>query len=433
MNTAAQSPSDHFKKTLNASKLVSTRNALVVIFSLQIIFSLAVRYFSYLGDNSEQTLQHLLAYFTAEDIAKGTEYHRAGFLSGLVAKFVSILLTVIFVFTPFSRKLEDFFTAKSKNFVTLCFYFLSVYFLIETIVSLPFSYYFGFVLEHRFGFSRMNNVEWMLLELKQIGLSFVIWIPLEIGALLLLKRFSKIWIYLVPMAAFSLTLLWIAVWPLVVTPIFYDYEPLPEGALKEKIIMLAETAKIDVENIYKINESRYSNHTNAYFTGWGNNKKIFLYDTLLNKHTDDEIISVLAHEIGHWQLNHSVKKVFLSSVLLFIGCIIALQIFNATRRENKIPLLHLYSPSTFPFILLLSSFISLVTDPVESAYSRACESDADAIALNLTNDAESFIESHKKMARENSTRLNPHPFTKNWHSHPTTLERIYMAEEFRKK
>src|SRR5262245_61961215 len=129
--------------SLHSVRKISARNVLIGIFAVQVTFSLALQYFSYVGDTSQQTIEQILTYFTADDIQNGIEYDRAGFTSNLIARLIGILLTISFVFTPLSTKIETYFSSRSKNsFILLCLYYLTAYFIIYKIIYLPFNYYF---------------------------------------------------------------------------------------------------------------------------------------------------------------------------------------------------------------------------------------------------------------------------------------------------
>ena len=131
-------------------------------------------------------------------------------------------------------------------------------------------------------------------------------------------------------------------YPILITPIFYNYKPIDEGSLKTKIVNLCEHAKIKVENVYVINESKYSGHTNAYFTGWGENRKIFLYDTLIKNHTEEEVISVLGHEIGHWTHNHELTLLVGNTIEMFLLCLLIGVIFKIAKNGNEFVLKEIY-------------------------------------------------------------------------------------------
>jgi STE24 endopeptidase len=388
---------------------------------------------SYVGSDSPELQSRTLQYFTADDIQTGIEYGRRGFFARIASQIIDFIILGIFAFTSLAIRIEKYLESKSKNryYLMVALFFIS-FSIIEFIASLPLQYYFGFVLEHKFGFSKMTFVDWVIYTAKSalVGLGFGMLIAL--GAAFILKTFEKTWKYLIPLGSLILGLIFSILYPIIITPIFYDYKPIDEGSLKTKIVNLCDHAKIKVENVYVINESKYSGHTNAYFTGWGNNRKIFLYDTLIKNHTEEEVISVLGHEIGHWTHNHELTFLVGNTIEMFLLCLLIGYIFQVAKTGNEFVLKEIYSPSSWPLLFLIISLAGTITNPFWNTFSRYQESQADMEALVLTNDKKSFIDTEIKMAKDNKSRLNPHPWVVFYsYSHPMTIERIKMAEEFK--
>ncbi|TGL96276.1 M48 family peptidase [Leptospira barantonii] len=408
------------------------KTVLFIFYVFQILFTLTMKFLSYQGDESPQIHEQILKYFTQEDVVKGIEYARSGFFASVLSDLIDFVVAGLFVFSPLAVRLEEWIERKTKNrfYLTVLFFFF-VFSAIQFFVSIPFQYYFGFVLEHEFGFSKMTFLDWVIYTAKGLGIGIVGGSVAVLGVAFLLKKFERAWKVLVPIVTLLLGLLISILFPIVITPLFYEYKPIEEGSLKQKIISLCDHAKIQVENVYVINESKYSGHTNAYFTGWGQNRKIFLYDTLIQNHTEEEIISVLGHEIGHWTHNHQIKDIAISTIETLLLCFLLGYLFQKFKKEGSISLRELYSPSTLPFLFLLLSLFGSLTRPVWSSLSRYQETEADLEALVLTRDKKSFISTEVKMAKDNQGRLNPHPSEIfYYHSHPTTLQRIQFAERW---
>lgn len=409
------------------------KTVLFIFYVFQILFTLTMKFFSYQGDESSQLHEQILKYFTEEDVAKGIEYARSGFFASVLSDLIDFVVAGLFVFSPLAVRLEEWIERKTGNrfYLTVLFFFF-VFSAIQFIVSIPFQYYFGFVLEHKFGFSKMTFLDWVIYTAKGLGIGIVGGSVAVLGVAFLLKKFERAWKILVPIVSLIFGLLISILFPIVITPLFYEYKPIEEGSLKQKIVSLCDHAKIQVENVYVINESKYSGHTNAYFTGWGENRKIFLYDTLIKNHTEEEIISVLGHEIGHWTHNHQIKDIAISTIETLALCFLLGYLFRTFKKEGSVSLRELYSPSTLPFLFLLLSLFGSLTRPVWSSLSRYQETEADLEALVLTRDKKSFISTEIKMAKDNQGRLNPHPSEIfYYHSHPTTLQRIQFAENWK--
>ncbi len=411
------------------------KKGILLFFLVKVVGIFIIKFLSYRGDTSPDMTQSILTYFTMEDIQKGEEYSRKGFEIGLISGILDFLLIYLLIFKGLSSKLEDALALFTKNhfFLTsLCF--ISLLFVVDFFLELPFSIYFEYFLEKEFGFSNMTPTAYLLFTIKNFLIGLGSSLLIGIGCLYILKFFKKTWYFLIPLASILLGLLISILFPIFITPLYYETAEIEDGSLKSKIQQLCKKEDINLSQIFIIKESEYSNHTNAYFTGWGSERKIFLYDTLIQNHSEDEIISVLGHEIGHWKHNHQIKDIFMEASLLFIGCFMMNGIFYLSKREGSLFLKEIYNPSTIPFIILIFGLLHFLVRPIESRFSRLDETQADKEALLITGDVESFISTEIKMARDNKSRLNPHPLIVFlYFSHPKTIDRILLAEEYRKK
>ena len=399
---------------------------------LEIFFSLFLEFLAFQGDTSLESKVKILKYFTEQDIQIGVEYSRRGFEIKIISKIIQFFLLLILLFTNLNLRLEEFLSKKFKDsFWKISLSYLFILYTILFLIKLPFSFYFGYILEHQFGFSNLNLTNWFILKLKIYFLSLSSICFIGYILLALIKKLPKLWLYIIPIFSFSFSLLFSILFPIFITPLFYKFHPIEEGNLKNKIIELSNKVNISIESIYVIEESEYSKHTNAYFTGFGENKKIFLYDTLLKNHTQEEIISVLGHEIGHWKGSHQLKDILYSTLELFLITQILYFSFQFAKK-NSFPLNNIYSPSSIVFLFAMYTLYGSFNQPLWSKLSRIQETEADIEALNLTKDKKSFIDTEIKMAKDNKSRLDPHPFVETYfYSHPKTLDRIQLAEDFK--
>jgi STE24 endopeptidase len=178
--------------------------------------------------------------------------------------------------------------------------------------------------------------------------------------------------------------------------------------------------------VFVIDESRYSNHTNAFFTGLGPTKNIYLFDTLLRDHPEGEGLAVVGHEAGHWRGAHVLKGLVLGTAALFAGALLLSWLYP--RLAAGAGWRPLADPGSLPAVLLLALLGSFFASPLECLVSRAFEREADRAALELTGDRASCVETERRLARTNRSNLLPHPLVVWWYySHPPPLERIEMA------
>jgi len=221
--------------------------------------------------------------------------------------------------------------------------------------------------------------------------------------------------------------------PLLIAPLFNTFTRIEDEGLRRRVTELAGKAGIAVKDVFEMDASIRTKKHNAYFTGLGNTKRVVLYDTLIRDSSIDEVASVLAHEIGHWQRKHIWKGIALagvgSAVLLFLLSKLLLVGANwsAFRFDSPVDV------ASLPLIMLFLTLANFVGSPVQSSISRHFERQADWTALVLTDNPGTFIESEKKLALRNLADVDPPPFLE-WffYSHPSPLRRIRMAEEYRR-
>ncbi len=213
--------------------------------------------------------------------------------------------------------------------------------------------------------------------------------------------------------------------PYVIEPLFNKFSPVQDELLKDKIVALTKKAGIQASRILKVDASKRSRHTNAYFTGIGRTKRVVLYDTLLEHMDRNEILSVLAHEIGHWKKKHLLKTLAAFEIFSFLGIYVSYRIIQSDM------LLHVFGIGTGTFFakLLLLGFIAGIflfpLRPIANLVSRRHERQADLASYELTGDAGSMVNALIKLSKENLSNFYPHPlYVAFYYSHPPVSERI---------
>jgi STE24 endopeptidase len=304
------------------------------------------------------------------------------------------------------------------------FFFMLLY-LAGTILDIPFNLYDTFVIEKKFGFSTMTPRLWFADLLKSLFISVVILFLLTAPVLALIERAGRswwIWAWLF-FALFQFLVIWL--YPIVIAPLFNKYEPVKNEDLRERILNLMKKTGLRASGIYQVDAGKRSRHSNAYFTGIGKTKRIVLYDTLLGSHTSEEIVSVLAHEIGHWKKKHVLKQ------LILIG-VFSLCVFYLISRMIEWPLLY----KTFGFEEMTPSAGILLTAillkpaayflaPIGAMISRRFERESDRYTFELIGSTGALCNALKRLAKDNLSNLYPHPlYVWFYYSHPPLTERI---------
>lgn len=300
---------------------------------------------------------------------------------------------------------------------------------IGMIASLPFSWYATFRIEQRFGFNRQTLMAWLADRLKGLAVSLVLGVPFLYGVLALMTRGGALWwlwAFLFVMA-FQVFLLWL--YPVAIAPLFNRFSPLAEGELKARLEALAQKAGFRTRGLYTMNASRRSGHSNAYFTGLGRAKRIVLFDTMLERMSADETLSVLAHEIGHFRKHHIRQR-------LIVGTAAALAGFYALAWLAEWPPLFaafgFASPSPHALLALAALGGGVLTfwlAPLSAWWSRRHEYEADAYSVGLAGMPEALKTALVGLSRQNLSNLHPHPWYSAVHySHPPLSQRVAAIE-----
>lgn len=335
-------------------------------------------------------------------------------------------LVIVFLFLPF---LAGAISACKLHFILQALIFFGILAAAGGVVGLPFNLYSTFVLEKKFGFSTITWRLWLTDFFKSIIISAIlmgILISVLMAFILYLPSswWFTAWVFF---TLFEILLLWL--YPVVIAPLFNKYEPVQDESLAQRITALMAKAGLKTQGIYQVDAGRRSRHTNAYFTGIGKTKRIVLFDTLLKSHTPDEILSVLAHEIGHWKKKHILKQLIFMIIVSFAALYIvyALVTFPVLYSAFGVPPQAIYVGLFL--ISLYGSSIGFFITPVSSAVMRRYEREADQMAVELVGTAEHMAAALKRLAKDNLANLHPHPlYVWFYYSHPPLVERIAALE-----
>lgn len=305
---------------------------------------------------------------------------------------------------------------------------LLAYTLIASALDLPFSIYNTFVIEEKFGFNRTTIKTFIIDIFKGAALALIIGIPLLYIILWLMEQMGNLWWLYVWMVltGFSLLMMWI--YPIWIAPIFNKFKPLEEGDTLDRIKNLLNRCGFSSNGVFVIDGSKRSSHGNAYFSGFGRNKRIVFFDTLLKMLDDDELEAVLAHELGHFKKKHIIKSMFISFATTLTGLAILAWLMKTDWFFHG---LGISTPSTYMALLLFTLVVPVFTfafQPLFSMFSRKNEFEADAFAAEQT-DANNLIKALVGLYKENSSTLTPDPlYSAFYDSHPPASVRIAQLQ-----
>lgn len=351
-------------------------------------------------------------------------YKKANYRFGIWSSAFSLVLTLAFLLLDGFEYIDNLARSFSNNPIVIALLFFGIITLVSSILTMPFSYYKTFVIEEQFGFNKTTKKTFVLDKIK----GFLMMAIIGSGVLSII-----IWIYQLTQEQF-----WLYAWGVVtvftvfmnmfysklIVPLFNKQTPLEEGNLRHKISDYAKSVGFNLDKIFVIDGSKRSTKANAYFSGFGSEKRVTLYDTLINDLNEEEIVAVLAHEVGHYKKKHIIfnliTSILLTGITLYILSIFisnpllsnALGVEKASFHVGLVAFGLLYSP------------ISAVTGLFMNHLSRKFEYQADNYA-KTTYEPQPLITSLKKLNKNSLSNLTPHPaYVFIHYSHPTLLQRV---------
>lgn len=355
---------------------------------------------------------------------KSQRYKKEKYQFGILTSSVSIIATLLFFFLDGFEFVDQIARGISSNEIVIALLFFGIIMFANDLLSTPFSYYNTFVIEEKFGFNKTTIKTFILDKIKGwlmaiiLGggiLSLIIWFYQSTGPNFWLYAWGIVILFSVFLNMFYARL---------IVPLFNKQTPLEEGSLRSKIETYATQVGFSLKNIFVIDGSKRSTKANAYFSGFGREKRITLYDTLINDLEEDEIVAVLAHEVGHYKRKHIIYNLFVSIMTMgitfwLLSLFVGMPIFSEALGVS-IPSFHI---GLIAFGILYTP-ISEITGLLMNLLSRKFEYEADDYAKN-TFKPQPLVTALKKLSKNSLTNLTPHPAYVFMHySHPTLLQRF---------
>ncbi len=367
--------------------------------------------------------------YKAEDYRKSQEYIRATTRFGLVGSSFTLFLLLAFWFSGGFDWFDQ--VVRGWNFVPLASGLLYIGILIFTysLLTLPFSIYGTFVIEEHFSFNKTSPRTFFLDQVKGLGLALLLGGPLLASILALFEYAGPYaWLYCwIAVVIYSLAMQYVA--PTWIMPLFNKFTPIESGELKEAILRYAHSINFSIKNVFVMDGSKRSSKSNAFFTGFGRNKRIALFDTLIAQHTVPEMVALLAHEVGHYKKKHILQGTIIgilhTGVIFFLLSIFIssqglYQAFYMTQQSIYAGLLF-FSLLYTPMELVLSVFMQMI--------SRRNEYEADHFAAETISEPSILIDALRKLCATNLSNLTPHPFYVFLnYSHPPLLQRVQAIQ-----
>lgn len=362
--------------------------------------------------------------YTPEKFDEAKSYHRDNYKLDLISSIFSFVVILAMLFTSGFGKLHNWIATYNSNEIVQTLIFFGILFIASDIISLPFTIYSIFKIEEKYGFNKMSPGLFLTDKIK----GYILTVILGGSILLAFTWFyntagNNFWWYAWIMLT-SVTVFFAMFYTSLIVPIFNKLNPLEEGELRSQIINFTNKVDFPLSNIFLIDGSKRSTKANAYFSGFGKKKTIVLFDTLLKDHSTDELVGILAHEIGHYKKKHVITGIFMSvvqtGIMLFILSLTVGSEALTTAMGSEGVVFHL---GLLAFGILYSP-LSMFTGLVGSYISRKNEYEADDYAKEHHR-ASALAESLKKLSINHLSNLNPHPWYVFFHySHPPLVLRL---------
>lgn len=378
--------------------------------------------------------KELEGHVDSEKLKQVCAYEDAKYFFWIPKNIVNMIISVALVVSGFYVWVFNLSWDWTSNvyLTILLFVFLSS--IPSTVLMIPFKLYREFKIEKKFGFSNMTLKMYILDSIKETLVSLLIAVPLILAAVAFIGHFEKLWWLYFGLVYLAIALGLSYVYPIWVAPLFNKFVPLEDGELKEKIEVLFEKTGFKTSGIFTMDASKRSNHSNAYFTGLGKNKRIVLYDTLVNQLTTEEVVAVLAHELGHCKHHHITKRMVITVPLIFA----ALFAVGVLIKNDSLYAGFGFDPEKgFAALKFVGMFLlglsfggfDTIASLISNASSRRDEFQADRYSRDMCGSGTPLSTALIKLNKENLSEIVPPKIYSAFnYSHPPLLERIRAVD-----
>lgn len=380
------------------------------------------------GFDAERATEAYLAVLSDEQRAKSDAYYEGGYWIQLWGLLFMAGVTALLLFGGISRRMrERAERVTAKPFLMTMIYAL-LWIVVMFVLDLPFSIYENFFREHQYGLSNQTFAAWFGESLKALGLELLFLPPLLALLYAAIRRAGDRWWIWASAIAVTAALFIGIIAPVLISPLFNKYTPLPPGRVRDEVLALARANRIPATDVYVVDQSRQTTRISANVQGMGGTMRISLNDNLLNRTSLEEIRLVMAHEMGHYVLNHSVRLLVYMSLILIAGFFVLHRALDAVlaRWGARWGITGRADPAGLPLaIFILTLFMTLMT-PIGSSIVRSAEAEADAFAINASREPHGFATVALRLSTYR--KLKPGPLEEViFYDHPSGYDRVHRA------
>ncbi|MCB9210286.1 MAG: M48 family metallopeptidase [Ignavibacteriales bacterium] len=342
---------------------------------------------------------------------------------GITKTVVTFIIILLFVSLGYSQQLYNILQNYSESQYLILLFYVIVFGFAMSVIFFPVNFYTDFILEHKYKLSNQTFFAWIWEGLKGTLVGGVIGLPILLLFYYVLESYGNLWWLPFAILMFIISVILSKIVPIIILPLFYKVTPIEDEDLKQRIYKLSENVKLKIENIFQFDMSKNTKKANAAFTGLGKTKKILLGDTLLTEFNNDEIETVIAHELGHYKHKHIIINIAISTVTSFLTFYLLSVLYSNSL--NWFGFSSITEIAALPILSLWGMILGLVQTPLTNILSRKHEYQADEYAVKSTNKKDVFVSTLTKLTEKNLGDENPHPFVE-WffYSHPSIKNRV---------
>lgn len=360
--------------------------------------------------------------------------YRSGNVIWAVDQAIALGLPLLFLFTGWSARIRNLAKRLGKWWLLAIWIYFVLCSLAMSLFQLPWSFYVEFIREHAYGLSNQSVGKWAwdTMVSMMVGLivgAIIIWIPF-----LLLKKSPRRWWLYTGVLILPFLILQVFITPIWIAPLYNNFGPMKDHALEAKILALAARAGIEGADVFEVDKSEDTKAVNAYVTGFMDTKRIVLWDTAIEKLTEEELLFVMGHEMGHYVLNHVARFIVLAFFVLFVSLYLVHRLSGTLLRRfgNRWGVHELSDVASLPLIMFMMSAFTLVVMPLLLGINRYHEHEADRFGLELTRLNHAAATGFVTLQKENLANPDPGWFYMLWRgSHPSIAQRIGFFNTYR--
>jgi len=369
-----------------------------------------------------------------EPSEKAIRFYRTGNVLWCIRVVWELSIPALILFTGFSARLRQWAEGTGRRWFFNLLLYIVAFMALKYLLEFPLNCFQGYFRQHAFDLSNQSFGRWLGNSLKRLGVDTAVcaaflWIPYW-----LMRSSPRRWWLYTWMAATAATVFMVCLTPVWIDPLFNKFSPMKDKALESEITALAERAGIEGSRVFEVEKSADTKAVNAYMTGFMGTKRIVLWDTLIAKLDQREVLTVMGHEIGHYVLRHVLQGILLSAVLTFVGLYAFDRVIGCVieRFKARFGFDRLCDIASWPLVLLCFSLGDFALNPLILAFSRHLEHEADRFALELTRDNHADATASVKLQIQNLSVPRPGLMYTLWRaSHPPVGERIDFANTYK--